>query len=208
MSRSSADPATVRPPEQSISPDGKTTRDEGEPRTLGLTSATGLVIGSIVGTGVFTLPAVLAAAGTMSRMECGQAVQELGCGFAPHTRVGTEIVNAVSMPDGPRSPTRSSSRPPASSSTKPRTGSTPSRPSSSPPWAEPVGPNSQHFGRRHEEGASKLKSATVGPDLSAPNRDRPTPLKATDRFGRVPWWFWGRSTSVVVLMAPRAFAGS
>jgi len=32
---------------------------------LGLTSATGLVIGSIVGTGVFTMPAVLAGAGTM-----------------------------------------------------------------------------------------------------------------------------------------------
>ena len=34
--------------------------------TLGLTSATGLVIGSIIGTGVFTMPAVLAAAGTSS----------------------------------------------------------------------------------------------------------------------------------------------
>ena len=33
---------------------------------LGLTSATGLVIGSIIGTGVFTMPAVLAAAGTSS----------------------------------------------------------------------------------------------------------------------------------------------
>src|SRR5512132_2615520 len=66
MSRSAAEPATVRPPEQPISPDGETTRDEGEPRTLGLTSATGLVIGSIVGTGVFTLPAVLAAASTVS----------------------------------------------------------------------------------------------------------------------------------------------
>lgn len=32
---------------------------------LGLTSATGLVIGSIVGTGVFTMPAVIAGAGTM-----------------------------------------------------------------------------------------------------------------------------------------------
>ena len=34
--------------------------------SLGLTSATGLVVGSIVGTGVFTMPAVLAGAGTMS----------------------------------------------------------------------------------------------------------------------------------------------
>ncbi len=33
--------------------------------SLGLTSATGLVIGSIVGTGVFTMPAVIAGAGTM-----------------------------------------------------------------------------------------------------------------------------------------------
>jgi basic amino acid/polyamine antiporter, APA family len=66
MSRSGAEPATVRPPEQPVSPDGETTRDEGEARTLGLFSATGLVLGSIVGTGVFTLPAVLAAAGTMS----------------------------------------------------------------------------------------------------------------------------------------------
>ena len=32
---------------------------------MGLTSATGLVVGSIVGTGVFTMPAVLAGAGTM-----------------------------------------------------------------------------------------------------------------------------------------------
>jgi APA family basic amino acid/polyamine antiporter len=33
---------------------------------MGLTSATGLVLGSIVGTGVFTMPAVMAGAGTMS----------------------------------------------------------------------------------------------------------------------------------------------
>lgn len=35
-------------------------------RSIGVTSATGLVIGSIIGTGVFTLPAVLASAGTVS----------------------------------------------------------------------------------------------------------------------------------------------
>src|SRR5450432_2565059 len=35
-------------------------------RALGVTSATGLVIGSIIGTGVFTMPAVLAGAGTSS----------------------------------------------------------------------------------------------------------------------------------------------
>jgi len=41
-------------------------RDEQKARALGLTSATGLVIGSIIGTGVFTMPAVLAGAGTSS----------------------------------------------------------------------------------------------------------------------------------------------
>ena len=49
-----------------VSPtEGLTGRDEAKAHTLGLTSATGLVIGSIVGTGVFTMPAVLAGAGTM-----------------------------------------------------------------------------------------------------------------------------------------------
>jgi APA family basic amino acid/polyamine antiporter len=38
---------------------------------LGLTSATGLVIGSVVGTGVFTMPAILAGAGTMSIIVLG-----------------------------------------------------------------------------------------------------------------------------------------
>jgi APA family basic amino acid/polyamine antiporter len=42
------------------------TRAQQKARTLGLTSATGLVIGSIVGTGVFAMPAVLAGAGTSS----------------------------------------------------------------------------------------------------------------------------------------------
>ena len=41
-------------------------RNEAKARALGVPSATGLVIGSIVGTGVFTMPAVLAGAGTMS----------------------------------------------------------------------------------------------------------------------------------------------
>ncbi len=41
-------------------------RNEAKARALGVSSATGLVIGSIVGTGVFTMPAVLAGAGTMS----------------------------------------------------------------------------------------------------------------------------------------------
>lgn len=42
------------------------TRNDQKARALGMTSATGLVIGSIVGTGVFTMPAVMAGAGTMS----------------------------------------------------------------------------------------------------------------------------------------------
>jgi len=40
-------------------------RNREKAHALGLTSATGLVIGSIVGTGVFTMPAILAGAGTM-----------------------------------------------------------------------------------------------------------------------------------------------
>ena len=40
-------------------------RNEQKAHALGLPSATGLVVGSIVGTGVFTMPAVLAGAGTM-----------------------------------------------------------------------------------------------------------------------------------------------
>ena len=48
------------PPDRPMSP-----RNEKKAHSLGLTSATGLVIGSIVGTGVFTMPAVLAGAGTM-----------------------------------------------------------------------------------------------------------------------------------------------
>src|SRR5487761_176867 len=42
------------------------TRAEQKAHVLGLTSATGLVIGSIIGTGVFTMPAVLAGAGVSS----------------------------------------------------------------------------------------------------------------------------------------------
>jgi len=41
-------------------------KDQQKARALGITSATGLVIGSIIGTGVFTMPAVLAGAGTSS----------------------------------------------------------------------------------------------------------------------------------------------
>ncbi|WP_338184941.1 amino acid permease [Jatrophihabitans sp.] len=43
----------------------------GRARTLGLSSSTALVIGSIIGTGVFTMPAVLAGAGTSSILVLG-----------------------------------------------------------------------------------------------------------------------------------------
>ena len=51
--------------------DQMSSRNEKKAHSLGLTSATGLVIGSIVGTGVFTMPAVLAGAGTMSLVVLG-----------------------------------------------------------------------------------------------------------------------------------------
>lgn len=47
------------------------TRNQKKAHSLGLTSATALVIGSIVGTGVFTMPAVLAGAGTMGIIVLG-----------------------------------------------------------------------------------------------------------------------------------------
>jgi basic amino acid/polyamine antiporter, APA family len=46
--------------------DGLSPRNQQKARALGLTSATGLVLGSIIGTGVFTMPAVLAGAGISS----------------------------------------------------------------------------------------------------------------------------------------------
>src|SRR5271166_1834987 len=46
-------------------------RNKEKVHALGLTSATGLVIGSIVGTGVFTMPAVIAGAGTMGIIVLG-----------------------------------------------------------------------------------------------------------------------------------------
>ncbi len=55
-----ASPATPAPPQAAPS------RQEQKARALGVTSATGLVIGSIIGTGVFTMPAVMAGAGTSS----------------------------------------------------------------------------------------------------------------------------------------------
>jgi len=50
---------------------GISQRNRDKAHALGLTSATGLVIGSIVGTGVFTMPAVLAGAGTMGILVLG-----------------------------------------------------------------------------------------------------------------------------------------
>jgi APA family basic amino acid/polyamine antiporter len=46
-------------------------RNRQKAHALGLTSATGLVIGSIIGTGVFAMPAVLAGAGTSSLLTLG-----------------------------------------------------------------------------------------------------------------------------------------
>jgi APA family basic amino acid/polyamine antiporter len=57
-------PADKAGSEQPTGPD-PSARNRAKAHSLGLTSATGLVIGSIVGTGVFTMPAVLAGAGTM-----------------------------------------------------------------------------------------------------------------------------------------------
>jgi len=61
-----AAPVVPVSPEPGLSP-----RNKEKAHALGLTSATGLVIGSIVGTGVFTMPAVLAGAGTMGIVVLG-----------------------------------------------------------------------------------------------------------------------------------------
>jgi basic amino acid/polyamine antiporter, APA family len=63
-------PATV-PPVHGTSDHALSHRNKDKAHALGLTSATGLVIGSIVGTGVFTMPAVLAGAGTMGIIVLG-----------------------------------------------------------------------------------------------------------------------------------------
>ena len=58
--------------DQTVPPNpGLSSRNEAKAHSLGLTSATALVIGSIVGTGVFTMPAVLAGAGTMGIVVLG-----------------------------------------------------------------------------------------------------------------------------------------
>src|SRR5690348_1302690 len=59
--------ASAHPPGgQHRGPELTSAKDQQQARALGLRSATGLVIGSIIGTGVFTMPAVLAGAGTSS----------------------------------------------------------------------------------------------------------------------------------------------
>ena len=62
-------PAT--PVQPALPVQGLSRRNKEKAHALGLTSATGLVIGSIVGTGVFTMPAVLAGAGTMGIVVLG-----------------------------------------------------------------------------------------------------------------------------------------
>ncbi len=47
-------------------PELTSAKDQQKARALGLTSATGLVTGTVIGAGVFTMPAVLAGAGTIS----------------------------------------------------------------------------------------------------------------------------------------------
>ncbi|HEV2253476.1 MAG TPA: hypothetical protein VGS06_09810, partial [Streptosporangiaceae bacterium] len=46
-------------------PELRSVKDQEKAGALGLTSATGLVIGTVIGAGVFTMPGVLAGAGTV-----------------------------------------------------------------------------------------------------------------------------------------------
>src|SRR5271166_1087755 len=64
---------SARPPAKDLPPvePGLSPRNQQKAHTLGLASATGLVIGSIVGTGVFTMPAVIAGAGTVGILVLG-----------------------------------------------------------------------------------------------------------------------------------------
>ena len=62
MATTLSPPAVSPPTEAALPPDP----GPEPPHALGLSSATALVIGSIIGTGVFTMPAVLAGAGTSS----------------------------------------------------------------------------------------------------------------------------------------------
>ncbi len=64
MSNTASTRPVQQPPGEPVQSAPQTVQEQD--RGLGLTSATGLVIGSIIGTGVFTMPAVMAAAGTSS----------------------------------------------------------------------------------------------------------------------------------------------
>jgi basic amino acid/polyamine antiporter, APA family len=58
---------SARPPDgRHRDPELASSKDERNGGVLGLTSATGLVVGTVIGAGVFTMPAVLAGAGTVS----------------------------------------------------------------------------------------------------------------------------------------------
>jgi APA family basic amino acid/polyamine antiporter len=69
MSSTTAPRGVPRPREDELSQ--LSPRNQSKARALGLTSATGLVIGSIIGTGVFTMPGVMAQAGTSSLLTLG-----------------------------------------------------------------------------------------------------------------------------------------
>ena len=58
---------------------------EGTAQKMGLPSATALVVGSIIGTGVFTMPAVMAGAGTSALLTLGA----IALGALPRGRRGT-----------------------------------------------------------------------------------------------------------------------
>ena len=62
---------TGAPPASGAREGPASTKTEQKARALGVTSATGLVVGSIIGTGVFVMPAVLAGAGTSSLLVLG-----------------------------------------------------------------------------------------------------------------------------------------
>ena len=62
---------TSEHPQAAPPPEPLSAKDQQKARALGLTSATALVIGSIIGTGVFTMPAVMAGAGTSSLLVLG-----------------------------------------------------------------------------------------------------------------------------------------
>ena len=110
-------------------------------RKLGLTSATALVVGSIIGTGVFTMPAVMAGAGTSSILTLVAisigAILLGSCsgsspGGCPTTRAGSTPTPATSSATSPATSLRGATGSPAGPGTPPssRRGSSTSRSSS------------------------------------------------------------------------------